>query len=208
MKNRTPQQYVKIIRYCNRHGWKLSSLRVANLWDADLRVADLRVANLRGADLREADLRDVNLRYANLRDVNLRDANLRYADLRDADLRYANLRDVNLRDADLREADLREANLRGANLRDADLNNVVMCWTSHDLIAERLRQAAGNDPLKRMTAGYIAMSTDWCWAALIDNAPRITLLDGTTLLDWTLNTMATWVRDGDDAPQILKERAA
>jgi Uncharacterized low-complexity proteins len=136
MKKRTPQQYVKIIRYCNRRGWKLSPLR----------------------------------------------------------------------DADLRDAELWGANLRCANLRDANLDNVVMCWTSHNLIAERLRQAAANDPLKRMATGYIAMSTDWCWAALINNTPHITLSDGTTLLDWTLNTMAAWVRDGDNAPQILKKR--
>jgi hypothetical protein len=34
---------------------------------------------------------------------------------------------------------------------------------SHDLIAEVLRRAAGDDPHRRAYAGLVLVSQDWCW---------------------------------------------
>jgi hypothetical protein len=95
--------------------------------------------------------------------------------------------------------------LRKRNSGYLDLRYATMNWQAHELIAERLRQAAGDDPLKRMAAGYILVSRDWCWKELMSNAPDIALKDGTKLMEWTFNTMASWVRYGDDAPYQLIE---
>jgi hypothetical protein len=135
----------------------------------------------------------------------LRKRNSGYLDLRYADLRGAVLRGAVLRGAVLAYADLRDAVLRYAVLRGAVLRYATMNWQAHELIAERLRQAAGDDPLKRMAAGYILVSRDWCWKELMSNAPDIALKDGTKLMEWTFNTMASWVRYGDDAPYQLIE---
>jgi uncharacterized protein YjbI with pentapeptide repeats len=124
---------------------------------------DLSHANLRGADLRNADLRYADLRYVDLRVADLRNADLRYADLRYADLRNEDLRSVNLRYADLRYADLRNEDLRYGNLRGADLHSAKLNWNSHDLIAEILRQHAGNNPHRLMLAGWVLMARNKCW---------------------------------------------
>jgi hypothetical protein len=128
-------------------------------------------------DLRRANLSDANLSDANLSDANLSDANLSRVDLRRANLFGANLSD---------------ANLSGANLRGAMFN-----WQSHDLSAEVLRQAAGDDVQRRMLAGLILVSRNWCWnvflAAPIDPALR----------EWGLSVLRGYVRPGDNAPEAL-----
>jgi uncharacterized protein YjbI with pentapeptide repeats len=185
-----------------------ANLRGANLGGAYLRGADLRGANLRGANLGGANLGGADLRGAYLRGADLRGANLRGADLRGADLRGANLGGANLGGAYLRGADLGGANLggaylRGADLRGANLEDCQMNWQSHDLIAQRLLQAAGDDAYKRLAAGYILISRDWCWTTLMDNVPE----QVKDLLPWALSEMATWVKEGDGAPNILKRYA-
>jgi uncharacterized protein YjbI with pentapeptide repeats len=155
----------------------------AVLWESE--AESLRDANLRDADLRGADLRDADLGGANLRD----------ADLRDADLRGANLRDADLGDADLRGADLRGANLRGAELGDAKIS-----WTSHVCIAEILFRAAGNDIDKRMVAGLILISRDWCWKDF--------LAIDRPLKDWALAELAKFAQEGDGAPDEVVSLAS
>jgi hypothetical protein len=154
-----------------------------NLSGADLREANLSWADLSGADLSEADLRGADLSWANLSGADLSGANLRGADLRGA----------NLREADLRWADLSGAVLSGANLRGA-----AVSWQSHDLVAELLRRAAGDDVPRRMLAGLVLVSRDWCWntflALDIDPALR----------DWALTELRRWVTDGDNAPEALR----
>jgi hypothetical protein len=94
---------------------------------------------------------------------------------------------------------LRGAYLRGAYLSGADLSDCLMAWQSHALIAERLRRAAGEDAYKRLAAGYVLVSEDWCWDELMDNVPP----QVADLLPWALSEMRRWVKDGDDAPEIL-----
>ena len=194
-----------------------ANLRDANLGGANLRDAYLRDAYLRGvhlgcADLRDADLGCAYLRGANLHGANLRGANLHGADLRGAYLRGADLGDVHLRDADLGDADLRGvhlgcANLRDANLRDADLRGVhlhgangesraKLAWQSHDLIAEILRRAAGDDVAKLKVAGYILMCRDKCWGDFLK------LRD--PLMGWALDVLRPWAKGDENAPEILR----
>lgn len=103
------------------------------------------------------------------------------------------LKGADLRGAYLRGADLMNADLRGADLRDAKIN-----WNSHDLLAEIALRAAGDDLRQRMVAGLILISRDWCWnefvAVLDDNAKN-----------WLGSVFASYVKDGDDAPDIVRQ---
>ena len=120
------------------------------------------------------------------------------ANLTGAKLRWADLRGAFLRGADLREADLSGADLSGAFLRRADLSGAVVSWQSHDMIAEILRRAAADNPARRMLAGLILISRDWCWDKFLalDIDPE--------LREWALDELRQWVRPGDNAPEILK----
>ena len=110
---------------------------------------------------------------------------------------FADFREANLCRVDLRGADLREADFRGACLHWADFRGAKLNWKSHDLIAEILRRAAGEDVEKRMVAGLILVSRDWCWDkfAQIEHPQR----------QWAINELAKWVEDGDDTPKIIRE---
>jgi uncharacterized protein YjbI with pentapeptide repeats len=170
----------------------LSNLRGANLHGADLHGADLRGANLCVADLRGADLHGANLRGANLCV-----ANLCWADLRGADLRGADLRGADLRGEDLHGANLRGANLRGADLRGANLNGCKVAWQSHDLLAEILMRAAGDDIAKLKVAGMILLCREKCWKDLLAIRDPLT--------GWAIGVLREWVQEGDGAPSELVE---
>jgi len=90
------------------------------------------------------------------------------------------------------------ANLRGADLYGADLRGAKINWQSHAVIAEILRQAAGEDYEKRMAAGLILVSPDWCW----DRFLKIELPQK----EWALETLTSYVTDGDEAPSVLLAR--
>jgi hypothetical protein len=137
-----------------------------------------------------------DLRYSYLSSADLRSADLRYSDLRSAYLRYSYLRSADLRSADLRYSDLRSADLRSADLRYAKVQ-----WNSHAMIAEILRQAAGDSVGRRKIAGLILVSPDWCWGKWLR-------LRNSRHFDWAFDTLAAFVQDGDGAPEALVQRAA
>jgi hypothetical protein len=124
-----------------------------------------------------------------------------------ADLRGAYLSGAYLGGADLSGADLRGAylsgaylgcaDLRGAYLGCADLRGAYLNWQSHDMIAELLRRAAGDDIEKRKVTGLILVSRDWCWNNFV-------ALSSDPLWQWAIDTLATYVIDGDNAPEILR----
>jgi hypothetical protein len=72
-----------------------------------------------------------------------------------------------------------------------------MAWQSHDLIAQLLVRAAGDDIAKRKVAGLILVSPDWCW-------PQFLAIDE-PLRAWALETLAQHVQEGDGAPEVLLE---
>lgn len=87
---------------------------------------------------------------------------------------------------------LRGANLDGANLLGANLN-----WQSHQLISEILFRSAGDNIQRRMLAGLVRISTDWCWKKFLElDAPE---------RDWALQTLAACIAKGDDHPPQLDE---
>ena len=114
--------------------------------------------------------------------------------------RGADLRGAYLRGAYLHGAYLRGAYLRGAYLRGADLRGAKLSWMSHWLLAHLLFNAASDSIPRRKLAGLVDLSTDWCWDQFLalDDPER----------DWALDTLGTYVVDGDNAPQILRDRQA
>jgi hypothetical protein len=101
------------------------------------------------------------------------------------------------------------ASLRGADLSGADLSGATISWQSHALISQLLLREADADPAdpwcvqRRAFAGLIASSPDWCWdvwVAMRVPYPRVTA--------WALDVLAAYVREDDDAPTVLRERAA
>jgi hypothetical protein len=81
-----------------------------------------------------------------------------------------------------------------------------MNWQSHKLIAERLRQAANGDKVKLEAPKFILEGEQrgWCWHQLLAHAPNTLLPSGSTLKDWALYEMMTWVQDSDDLPYAFK----
>lgn len=111
---------------------------------------------------------------------------------------YVSLSWADLYGADLIDADLYGANLRDADLRGADCENITMNWQSHNLIAERLRQKAQEDPqLILIGVILIGEKQEWCWEELIEKTSDF------IAQDWAMKLMQTWIKDGDNAPDIL-----
>ena len=93
------------------------------------------------------------------------------------------------------------ADLRGAYLRGADLSKIHLAYQSHDLLAEILRRAVGDDTEKLKIAGCILVCRSKCWDAFA----KLAAVD--PLGDWALDELATWVQPGDEAPDVLRKRA-
>ena len=113
-------------------------------------------------------------------------------DLRGANLTGASLNWASLNGANLYRASLNGADLTGASLNGASLNGASLNWSSHDLIAEILRQAAGTDPDKRMLAGLLLVSRDWCWEDFLAiNHP---------LAPWAIEVLTPYLKEGQTPP--------
>ena len=156
-------------------------------------------ADLSGAYLAGANLSGANLSGADLRGAYLIGADLSGADMSGAYLAGANLRGAYLRGANLIGADLRGAYLIGADLSGADLSGARLAWGSHALLSHVLKVAAGDDLPRRMVAGLVAVSTDWCWDRLL-GLP----VDPDTRA-WALDTLAACIVEGDDSPDALRQ---
>jgi len=102
--------------------------------------------------------------------------------------------------ADLTGADLTYAFFVDATLTAADLTNARLNWTSHDLLAEILRQAAGKDVGRLEVAKLVAHRRRWCWEGfLLLNHPQA---------EWALGVLAGYVQPDDDAPDCVRSRVA
>ena len=171
-------RYTDAVLYSGRH----ASLRAA-LEAAVAAGANLDCANLDGAALEGANLTRANLDGANLTGAALDGANLDCANLAGAALEGANLEGANLT----------RAALTGANLTRAAIN-----WQSHWLLSELLWRNA-DSPSREQLAAWIGRKADWCWGEWLglDHPDRA----------WALATLTRYVRDGDNAPDILRSPA-
>ena len=111
------------------------------------------------------------------------------ADLYGANLYGARLYGANLSGADLSGASLSGASLYGANLSGANLYGARLYGArlygaarppmqSHDFWAQLLLRAAGDDLHRRMVAGLVLVSRDWCWNRFKE------LMTGELAVDW------------------------
>lgn len=167
---------------------------------ADLGFANLCSINLENANLSAACLRNAEFYQAQMKNVNLSGAFLYSARLVDANLEKANLRNTNFESANLKRANLRYANLthsylEGATLRDAFLEGIIVNWNSHCLISEILWRASGDNLNRQILAALIGRKLDWCWSDWL----ALDLLEK----EWAITELRKWVKEGDDAPEIL-----
>ena len=127
---------------------------------------------------------------------NLRDSVIEAVKAR-ADLSGADLSGADLFGANLSGANLYEANLYEADLSEANLSRITVSWTSHDLVAEILKRAAQQDVPRRMLAGLVLVSRDWCWQNFVEADIA------SDLRQWALTELRKWVKAEDCAPEFL-----
>jgi uncharacterized protein YjbI with pentapeptide repeats len=170
---------------------------------------DLKGLVLRGSFLARADLRGAGMAAADLSGSHLRRADLRGADLRGARLVHAFLGGSDLRQADLREVDLSHADLRGTNLVGADLRRTVITgarlagavcdWRWSVIPAELLRQrprVSDDDSRLTIDLAFYEDQRPWGWLKLLSGYGK--------RADRALGALAESVRDGDNAPEMLR----
>jgi uncharacterized protein YjbI with pentapeptide repeats len=192
--------YARALEWAARRGMSLMDVDLAGI---ELRGGFLAGADLRGSGLTGADLSGCYLRKADLRGADLREACLTHAFLGSADLRHADLREADLSRADLRGTNLVGADLRGAILTCARLEGALCDWRWSAIPAELLRQQQGQSAEGSRLVVALAFHEDpgpWSWLKLLAGYDR--------LADWALGILAGWVRDGDNAPDLLRYLAA
>jgi hypothetical protein len=164
--------------------------------------ADLRGVNFRGMNLACASLARTDMSGADLSGVDLTRNNLSGAKLRGAKLCGAKLYSVNLSDSDLTGADFTGAeifrvDLARAKLTGATFTDAIVDWNSNDLVAELIFRAAGKDRAKRKMARLFLENRNLFWDRFLSM--------GLPLTSWVLEVLAPYVRDGDNAPKILRQ---
>ncbi len=190
----------RALEWAARRGMTLIDVDLAG---TDLRGAFLAGADFRGASLAAADLSGCYLRRADLRGADLREARLAHAFLGGADLRGADLREADLSRADLRGTSLVGADLRGTIVTGARLEDTLCDWRWSAIPAELLRQRHDLSSEGSRLVVALAFHDDpgpWSWLGLLGGHGR--------LAEWALGILADWVRDGDNAPDLLRYLAA
>jgi len=170
----------------------------ADLAGLDLTSAFLYRGDFRGASFAGADLRGAFLREADLRDCDFRHARLNQAFLKGADLRGANLQHADFSRADLRAARLCGAYLHGARCDHAQLQDTVLDWRLPELPAELLRRESTLDHGCSLIVDLL----------FHDDGQPFTwlkrLLAKGDLATRACRLLARSVRDGDNAPELLR----
>jgi len=189
--------------YASEHETIKAALEAAvndevNLFGAYLVRANLSGINLPGVNLSGVTFARAHLDGANLSFAYLAGVNFSGVDLTGANLTRATLTRTYLVGANLAGANLTEVNFAGADLGNADFTGATLSWKSHHLLSEILHRAADTEP-RRMLAGFVRISTDWCWDqwAQWEHPEKA----------WALAELAKWVQAGDGAPGIVRAAA-
>jgi hypothetical protein len=188
--------HARALEWAARRGMSLIDVDLAGI---ELCGAFLAGADLRGSGLAGSDLSGCYLRRADLRGADLREARLAHAFLGSADLRHADLREADLSRADLRGTTLVGADLRGTILTGAQLDEATCDWRWGAIPAELLRRQqdapAGGSRLVVALAFHDDLSP-WSWLKLLAGPDEVA--------GWALGILAGRVRDGDNAPDLLR----
>jgi hypothetical protein len=151
-------------------------------------------ANFEGVDFTEANLTEVVFKRTNCAASNFTMAQVRGVDFVMTDLTAARFDGV----------DLSQTTFHGSNLTGTQFDHVkAMNWNSSELVAELLRRAAGQDRAQMKVAGLV-----WALSATPKNWYIFLGETDERYLEWALNALAPYVREGDDAPAELRERAS
>lgn len=188
--------YARALEWAVRFGISLVDVDLAG---RSLRGTFLADADLRGAGMLASDLSGCYLRRADLRAAELQGACLAHAFLGSADLRHADLRDADLSRADLRGASLVGADLRGTVLTGARLDDTICDWRWSAIPAELLRQCHSEANVDSRLVVAMAFHDDpgpWSWLKLLAGPGHDT--------GRALSVLADSVRDGDNAPELLR----
>jgi len=83
--------------------------------------------------------------------------------------------------------------------RTPNLNEAVLSWRSHALLSEILWREANTTEQKKFAA-FVERQTEWCYAEFLEygeTCPEVA---------WAIDVLRPWVRNGDGAPKILREK--
>ena len=175
---------------CDLHESNLShcGLQRAKFREANLLLTDLSNANCTGADFYGACLSGSDMGYGNFEG-----ASFDGATLEEVDLGCTNLAGANFAHADLSHADLRQAVIKQTDFYEADFSGATFDTGCHEIIAEILRHAAVNAATdsfrKRMLAGLVLVSKDWCWSEFAHGLCENGMTD---LFVWALSVLEDW----------------
>ena len=131
----------------------------------------------------------------NLCNIDLSGQDLSGLDLRGFVLTPANLQRTCLRKADLRGADLRGANLEWACLEGARLEGIQVNWSSYDLLAQIIENAAEGRPDRLALAGLIRTCRHWCWDDFMTK--------DVPCRPWGLSVLRKWATEKSPMPPRL-----
>lgn len=174
-----------------------ADMQRAAFWSSNLRCSHMVHAIVAGALFDAVNMHGANLYGANLDDVTMRNCCILYrsvlagASLLRASLDYAVLDLANLDGADLQSADLHGARLNGAILTDVRMN-----WSSRELVAEILRQAAA-EAEHYAVVGWLMVADAWDWDAFDMLSER--------QAQWVFRVLAAYAKPGDTLPSQLQQ---
>lgn len=190
------------LTYANLHNATLPNviltnavLQFADLTEAVFNGSVLTETVLIGADLTDAVMVNVVLDGANLCGAICTRTNFTGATLRKANLSCTSLQKTIFTDASLAGANLNYAILYYTVLSGADLSQIVMNWDSLELIAERLKLAAGQSKYSKVADKMLSKRNyGWKWFEANLKSSEI---------EWCLNEMRGWVKLHDKLPAVL-----
>ena len=173
----------------------------ADFTNKDFRCRDFSSTNFHRAIFVRTNLAGATMSCSNFYEADFTDASLERAYLSCADFHGSNftcavLDGANLANADFSGCDLTDASFVNTYLPTCKIEGARLNWKSHDLVAEVLRRAAMSDVSKSI-AGLFVMCRETPVADIFKY-----LIPG---MRWALKECAHWLRDGDNAPAILRE---
>ena len=215
------REHVKIIKSGPKefNSWKSKNKnKTFNLRNANLEHINLKGfnfsdrANLRGANLSESTIKNCKFTNSYLMNINWSYSHFErctfincifvYCQLHNSVFSEVDFSNTNFINCRLTSSTFKELSLGGCGFFDSSLDsitlsNVAINWNDHELIAKILLREAKNDPRKRMIAGLVRISQSWCWNDFLKiRCPQ---------KKWALETLSKYVKDGDNAPNVLRE---